>query len=205
MIDLWLMHWPGPGRHLDYPPVKMGMDRPKVEIDTNKEKMVPMDWSPDTRLDTYNEMAKFVGKEVVALGVCNYSARQLTQLLDFCLTNNLPRPAVVQNEFRSLLLAREVRVLCKKDGVMFQAYANPGAGSLELMDNKVVKNIASKVGVNEAQVLLRWGVEHGCALLPKSAKDEEQQGHLGVQAEQGGHERAGQEQGGEEHHGWVAE
>ena len=88
---------------------------------------------------------------------------------------------------------------------MFQAYANPGAGSLELMDNKVVKNIASKVGVNEAQVLLRWGVEHGCALLPKSAKDEEQQGHLGVQAEQGGHERAGQEQGGEEHHGWVAE
>ena len=27
MIDLWLMHWPGPGRHLDYPPVKMGMDK----------------------------------------------------------------------------------------------------------------------------------------------------------------------------------
>ena len=29
-VDLWLMHWPGPGRHLNYPPVKMGMERPKV-------------------------------------------------------------------------------------------------------------------------------------------------------------------------------
>ena len=28
-LDLWLMHWPGPGRHLNYPPVKMGMERPK--------------------------------------------------------------------------------------------------------------------------------------------------------------------------------
>ena len=77
-----------------------------MEIETNKEKMAPMDWSPDMRLDTYKEMAKYVGKEVGALGVCNFSARQLTQLLDFCLTNNLPRPAVVQNEFHPLLLAR---------------------------------------------------------------------------------------------------
>ena len=29
-IDLWLMHWPGPGRHLNYPPVREGMSRPKV-------------------------------------------------------------------------------------------------------------------------------------------------------------------------------
>jgi len=172
MVDLWLIHWPGPGRHLNYPPVRMGMDRPKVEIETNKEKMVPMNWSPEMRLDTYKEMAKYVGKEVGALGVCNFSARQLTQLLDFCLTSNLPRPAVVQNEFHPLLLAREVRALCKREGIVFQAYASLGAGSLGLMDNKVVKNIASKVGVSEAQVLLRWSLQHGCALLPKSAKEE---------------------------------
>ena len=55
------------------------MDRPKVEIETNKEKMVLIHWSSDMRLDTYNEMAKFVGKEVVAMGVCNFSARQLRE------------------------------------------------------------------------------------------------------------------------------
>ena len=35
-LDLWLMHWPGPGRHLNYPPVKMGMERPK-EVPNRKE------------------------------------------------------------------------------------------------------------------------------------------------------------------------
>ena len=52
---------------------------------------------------------------------------------------------MVQNEFHPLLLAREVRALCKREGIVFQAYASLGAGSLGLMDNKGVKNIASKV------------------------------------------------------------
>jgi diketogulonate reductase-like aldo/keto reductase len=36
------------------------------------------------------------------------------------------------------------------------------------MDIKVVKNIASKVAVSEAQVLLRWGLQYDFALLPLS-------------------------------------
>ena len=42
---------------------------------------------------------------------------------------------------------------------MSQAYASKGTGSLGLMDNGVVKVVASKI-------------EHGCVLLPKSAKEE---------------------------------
>ena len=38
-IDVWLMHWPGPGRHLNYPPVRSGMARPKVELPHNKDKV----------------------------------------------------------------------------------------------------------------------------------------------------------------------
>ena len=180
MVDIWLMHWPGPGRHLNYPPVKVGMERPKVEKLENKDKMVPLNWSPAMRLDTYKEMAKFVGKEVGALGVCNFSARQLTQLLEFCSANNLPRPAVVQNEFHPLLLAKEVRALCEKEGIVFQAYASLGAGALGLLDNPVVKNIASNLGVSAAQVLLRWGMQHGCTLLPKSSKEERMRTNMDI-------------------------
>ena len=39
-IDVWLMHWPGPGRHLNYPPVRSGMARPKVELPHNKDKVL---------------------------------------------------------------------------------------------------------------------------------------------------------------------
>ena len=94
----------------------MGMDRPKVEIEDRKEKMVHMNRSPDVRFDTNTEMVHCVGMEVGALGACNFNYGQLTQLPNFCWTNNLPRPAVVQNEFQPLLLAREVRDLLKREG-----------------------------------------------------------------------------------------
>ena len=55
------MHWPGPGKHLNYPAVRMGMDRPKTVLDKNKEKMVLLDGSPTMRLATWAVMAKNVG------------------------------------------------------------------------------------------------------------------------------------------------
>ena len=65
------------------------MDRPKLEMRSNKEEVVTMNWSPDMKHDTNKEMIKYVGKKIGALGVCKLSAGQLTTLLDFCLTNNI--------------------------------------------------------------------------------------------------------------------
>jgi len=171
-IDLWLIHWPGPGRHLNYPPVRKGMERPKVTIEANMSKMVPVDWTPQTRLETYSHMAQFVGKEVGALGVCNFSPRQLTQLLDYCKAHNLPRPILVQNECHPMLQAREMRSLCASEGIAFQAYASLGAGALGLTDHPTLKKVAKEVGATEAQVLLRWSLQSGCLVLPKSSKED---------------------------------
>ena len=179
-IDCWLMHWPGPGRHLNYPPVRQGMDRPKVKIEGNASKMVPEDWTPAMRLDTYKEMAKHVGSNVKSLGVCNFSVRQLQELLEFCNANNIPKPAVVQNECHPLLIATDVRNYCAQEGIVFQAYASLGAGSLGLLDNPVVKKISANHGITPAQVLLRWGLQLGCALLPKSSNSERQKTNLDI-------------------------
>lgn len=175
-LDLWLMHWPGPGRHLNYPPVKMGMERPKEVKPENSDKMAPVDWTPSMRLETYRDMAAHCGphRPVSALGVCNFSVRQLKELLNYCTQNNLPRPAVVQNECHPFLLASPVRSLCQKEGIVFQAYASLGAGSLGLLDEPCVRGIARDIGVTPAQVLLRWGLQKGCTLLPKSSKPERQ-------------------------------
>ena len=92
----------------------------QVELPNNQAKQVPLDWSPAVRLETYREMARlavwntlisvpsktlyrFVGGEVGSLGVCNFSARQLRELLQFCSEHSLPRPTVVQNECHPLL------------------------------------------------------------------------------------------------------
>ena len=64
-----------------------------------------------------------------------------------------------------------MRSLCEKEGIVFQAYASLGAGHLGLCQDPVVKSVASRVGMSPGQVLLRWAVQSGCAVLPKSAKE----------------------------------
>ena len=72
--------------------------------------MVPSDWTPKMRLSTWSDMVAHVGpagsgKQVRAAGVCNFSERQLQELLSYCRDNNLHKPAVVQNECHPLLQA----------------------------------------------------------------------------------------------------
>ena len=61
---------------------------------------------------------------------------------------------------------------------MFQAYASLGSGQLGLCQDPVVKNVSNKVGMSPGQVLLKWAVQKGCAVLPKSAKEERRQENM---------------------------
>jgi len=132
------------------------------------------------RMTTWADMTAHVGRDVKAVGVCNFSVRQLTELLAYCKENKLAKPAVVQNECHPLLQARGVRKLCRKEGIVFQAYASLGAGQLGLVDHPVVVGVSKRRGVTPGQVLLRWAVQHGCSVLPKSVNEDRQAGNLDV-------------------------
>eukprot|EP00090_Calanus_glacialis_P001178 TRINITY_DN10817_c0_g1_i1.p1 TRINITY_DN10817_c0_g1~~TRINITY_DN10817_c0_g1_i1.p1 ORF type:complete len:353 (-),score=67.78 TRINITY_DN10817_c0_g1_i1:273-1205(-) len=179
-IDLWLLHWPGPGRHLNYPPVKQGMTRPKTVIQDNEKIKVPTDWGPEMRLQTWKFMAKHIGEKVGSIGVCNFSVRQLQELLDYCEEESLPIPSVVQNECHPLLQGTQVRELCKSYGIVFQAYASLGAGSLGLLENPSVVKIANNLEVTPSQVLLRWAFQHECAVVPKSVNPDRQRCNIDI-------------------------
>ena len=91
----------------------------KVVLDKNKDKMAPLDWSPSMRLSTWSDMVANVGsagsgKPLRAVGVCNFSERQLQELLSYCRDNNLQKPAVVQNECHPLLQASGIYFLITK-------------------------------------------------------------------------------------------
>jgi diketogulonate reductase-like aldo/keto reductase len=64
-VDVWLIHFPGPGRH---PSLKQ-----------NK----PLDWSPAMRVATWKAMVDLQrAKKVRAVGVSNFSVRQMQSLFD---------------------------------------------------------------------------------------------------------------------------
>jgi len=185
-VDLWLLHWPGPGRHLHRPPVRKAQPvwrSPHREpIKGNDEVRVPADWTPTMRHQTWRHMASHTGPHAGAraIGVCNFSARQLEDLIVMCDAEGLPLPAVVQNECHPMLPATAVRAVCERRGIVFQAYASLGSGVLDLSAELAVRTVASAHGKTAAQVLLRWALQHGCAVVPKSRNPARQQENADV-------------------------
>jgi diketogulonate reductase-like aldo/keto reductase len=99
-----------------------------------------------------------------AIGVSNYLAPHLAELLDA--TGVVP--AADQIEVSPFLQQRETRALCARHGIVVEAYSPLTHG--ERINDPAVARIAAAVGRSPAQVLLRWGIQHGLVVLPKSSK-----------------------------------
>jgi diketogulonate reductase-like aldo/keto reductase len=100
-----------------------------------------------------------------AIGVSNYLTRHLEELLG----RAKHRPSVNQIELSPFLQRRETVAMCKREGIVVEAYSPLTRG--KRLGHPVVKAIAAEVGRSPAQVLLRWGVQHGYVVLPKSVNE----------------------------------
>lgn len=141
-IDLYLVHWPG----------VEGLE----PTDPLHAKYRSQSWAV---LEELYDSGKFK-----AIGVSNYTARHLSELLASC---RVP-PAVLQTECHPKLVQRQLRDICKKAGVHFQAYSSLGKGAL--LEDPGVKDVAERCGRTPAQVLLRWAVQQGISVLPRSSQ-----------------------------------
>jgi len=107
----------------------------------------------------------FAEKRARAIGVSNYLVPHLDELL----AKATIVPAVNQIELSPFLQRRETTALCKQHGIVLEAYSPLTRG--ERLDHPVVVAIATEVARSPAQVLLRWGIQHGFVVLPKSVHE----------------------------------
>jgi diketogulonate reductase-like aldo/keto reductase len=119
------------------------------------------------RLDTWTALEQLhADKRARSIGVSNYLVRHLEELL--------PRarhpPDVDQIELTPFLQRRETTALCKQHGIVVEAYSPLTRG--KRLGHPVIRAIAGELGKSPAQVLLRWGVQHGFVVLPKSVHQE---------------------------------
>lgn len=98
-----------------------------------------------------------------AIGVSNFTIRHLKQLLETCQV----KPAVNQVELHVYLQQPELLEYCKKQGIAVEAYS-PLAHGYGL-DNTVLAEIAKRHGKTPAQIMIRWCIELGAIVLPKSS------------------------------------
>jgi diketogulonate reductase-like aldo/keto reductase len=165
-IDVYLIHWPG---------CKTGWPLPRGTKS-------PPDWTPKMRdTGTWRAMEQMYDEgKVRALGVSNYSIRHIKSLLKVCRV----RPTVNQVEFHPWLVQSELLEFCKKEGIVLQAYASIGSGDVSSRaDFFAMPPVAAAAKAHDrtpAQILLRWAMEKGVHVIPKSKSVDRMVENFGV-------------------------
>lgn len=120
---------------------------------------------PGKRKETWRAMAalKEAGK-CRAIGVSNFMVHHLEDVLDA----GVAPPEVNQIELHPFLYPRDVIDLCERHGIVVEAYSPLTRGE-RLADPRITA-VAAAVERTPAQVLIRWGIQHGWVSLPKSQR-----------------------------------
>jgi diketogulonate reductase-like aldo/keto reductase len=97
-----------------------------------------------------------------SIGVSNYTIRHLREMETYA----KGKPAVNQVELHVFLQQPELVKYCQENDIVIEAYSPLARG--RVMDNPAILQIAQKHHKSYAQIMLRWLVEQGFVILPKS-------------------------------------
>ncbi|MDD7811987.1 aldo/keto reductase [Mycobacterium sp. CSUR Q5927] len=107
---------------------------------------------------------------VRSIGVCNFTEDLLTELVD----ETSVAPALNQVELHPLLNQGELRRFHDQHRIVTEAHSPLGFGErhiiVRVIDNPTVKSIGAKHDRSPAQVLIRWSLQLGNVVTPRSSK-----------------------------------
>ena len=173
-FDLYLIHFPialayvpfderyPPGWLYDPKAAKPGMVADKVPI-----------------AETWRAMEELVERGLVRhIGISNFGCSLLRDLLSYARI----RPSMLQVESHPYLVQAKLLRFCQQEEIAFTAFSPLGAGSYvalnmatqaqSVLNEPVVCAMAERHGKTAAQIVLRWGVQRGTSVIPKTSRSE---------------------------------
>ena len=99
-----------------------------------------------------------------AIGVSNFVERNLDKLLQ----DAKIVPAVSQFECHPHFSQQPLAAYCEKLGIACEAWAPLGGTGRDFLDDPILKKMAGKYGKTTAQIVLRWHLQRGIIVIPKS-------------------------------------
>jgi len=163
-LDLYLIHWPVA--------LKPGTGFPQSSTDFLSLDEIPISV-------TWNEMEKAVKQGMIRhIGVSNFSIKKIRNLLG----KSEIRPEVNQVELHPFLQQNKMLEFCNKENIVATAYSPLGSNDRpakfkapdepSLLENPTIVEIAKTHGYSPAQVLIRWAIQRGTSVIPKSVNPE---------------------------------
>lgn len=148
---------PGARRALEASLNRLGLDAVDLYL---------VHWPHELRLESWRVLEQLHAEGLArSIGVSNFLVRHLDELLA---TASVP-PALNQIELSPFLYrTREDTLrLCADQGIVVEAYSPLTKG--RRLDDSTVTSIAAETGRTPAQVLIRWSLEHGFVVIPRSS------------------------------------
>lgn len=109
-----------------------------------------------------------------AIGVSNFTIRHLDELLGVASII----PLVNQVEFHPYVYQKELLEYCIRHSIQIEAYA-PLTRGVKLDEGRIVR-FSKQYGKTPAQIMLRWGIQHGLIVLPKSTNRDHIKSNLDI-------------------------
>ncbi|KAG9453092.1 hypothetical protein H6P81_005996 [Aristolochia fimbriata] len=153
-VDLYLIHWP----------FRTKKSMPGFKPESFCPLDIPSTWKAMEKL--------YDSGKARAIGVSNFSTKKLDDLLKIA---RIP-PAVNQVECHPVWQQSRLREFCRSTGVHLSAYSPLGSPGTKWIQSNVltlpvVVEVAEKLGKSPGQVALRWGLQMGQSVLPKSTNE----------------------------------
>jgi len=102
--------------------------------------------------------------KIKAIGVCNFTVEKMDELK----ANATVPPVINQIELHPLFQQKELQEYNRENNIITQPWSPLGNGNAGLLDNEELKKIASAYHKTVAQVILRWHLQEGFCVIPKS-------------------------------------
>ncbi len=120
-------------------------------------------------LGAWRSLIEIVGSgRASSIGVSNFEIEHLQQLLE----ETGVVPAVNQIELHPMHQRRELVQFCREHDIAVEAWGPLSQGKSDLLERDAVVETAAAHGKTPAQVVIRWHVQHGTIVFPKTSKRE---------------------------------
>jgi len=118
----------------------------------------------DLYIETFKALEQMQKEgKVKSIGVSNFHIKHLERLMKECDV----KPVLNQVECHPYLQQKELKEFCKKHDIHVEAWAPLMQGG-EALEDRTIKSIADAHGKTAAQIIIRWHVQEGTIVIPKS-------------------------------------
>lgn len=148
-----------------YEQAKKAFHRTLERLQMDYLDMYLVHWPYGDFLGTWKALEELYSEgKIKAIGVCNFTVEKLEELK----ANSTVVPVINQIELHPVFQQKELQVYNREKNIITQPWSPLGNGNADLLNNSELRAIAGKYGKTVAQVILRWHLQEGFVVIPKS-------------------------------------